>query len=145
MSSTDESERAEQLYLDVAEILARRGGQSQASGTDRKSSGILYVHQVIMFLVGGLAAGILARLGEILTDSVRNKLVELRNKKSGDQSLAAVDDAAASLAEVVRILRHSTNDAEWIANEIRTSLAETGYSEQAAQELSEKIAQRITR
>lgn len=102
-----DTEDAGTLYLDVVDILARRGEQLQARSSLSESLGALGLEHVILFLSGGLAAGILERLGERALDQTLSKLAAVYRKfrSNGPREEASADKAAAAVAYITTVIR----------------------------------------
>jgi hypothetical protein len=165
------SEAADDLYLDIVDILARRGDQLQAKSGDRGSFGTVFLQDVILFVSGGLATAIIDSVGERSADAALNKVsaasrrflkrVRGRASTEAEKPLAPgserndveVDepssDAAtlartvAELAEVTRVLVERDYSSAWTAQQVCSLLREAGYTDQAAAELATQIAERL--
>ncbi|WP_030491151.1 hypothetical protein [Micromonospora chokoriensis] len=135
----------EDRYLDVIDMLARRVDQLQSGSDVRHSTGVLALQSVVLFLSGGLAAGILNRLGERATDAAMEQVqaqASRRRRKDPHQQVTP-DEAMAALTEVARLIAQYGVNMDETYREIREALNDLGYSEEASEDLARRISLRL--
>jgi len=144
----------EDLYLEVVDVLARRSDQLQAASGTRGSLGPVELQEIVLFLSGGLASGILSRFGERISDGVTAGLVKLaaRARRSSPESNdddhqesaltsdpARIDQAVMALAELASVLRESSIPAAWTHEQLVSALMQMKYSSSAAEALAKDL------
>jgi hypothetical protein len=138
-------EHEEERYLYVVDILARRGNQLQAGSDARNSAGAMALEAVVLFLCGGLAAGILNRLGERVTDEALDRIQALirRRRQKEQREATTPDEALAALSEAATLVHLYNMDIRDVHNDVRRTLVDLGYSSDVSDQLAHQIAMRL--
>lgn len=131
----------DELYLMWVDAISSRADQLQSDSDDRHLLGSLGIEEIIVYLCGGIASGLLARYGESLAEQSAKRLKQLVARRArGSEST----DLAGMIAGVdtIFVLVVDHDDFDGATRDLIRDLTELGLEEGTAETVAHAILRR---